>query len=355
MATKKVEENKKTTKAKTGKAKTTNVKAASAKTSKTKAASVKTTNKKVTNNNVKAKSSTSKTKSSSPKKEKKVVENLKEKEEMVLCPKCHNEYLKSLGECPNCKKAKKVNADDEDYDDDDYDDEEYDDEEEVSVKKKEKVKEEKELKEEVDEIEETPKKKVVKKDISKKDKKKISDSVTGNSFMEQNSEIVSLLKILVGVIIIIGVAYFVIALINGDFKKKDDATDDTNEEVTSEIQNEKILASSIFEKDEEEFYVFVYNSDDSKADYYSMLYSDYKNATGGLPIFWVDLSDKLNSDVVVQKDEKTNKYAQELSELRLESPTLIYMRNHRNKKYREGDDAINRLKELIKELNEKEK
>ncbi len=321
----------------------------------------KATNKKVTNknNSVKVKNSASKSKSSNTKKDKKVVENLKEEQEMVLCPKCHNEYLKSLGECPNCKKTKKVNADDEDYDDDDYDDEEYDDEEEVSVKKKEKVKvkdkDEKEPKEEVDEIEETPKEKVEKKEISKKDKKKISNSVTGNSFMEQNSEIVSLFKILIGVIIIIGVSYFVIALMNGDFKKKDDTTDDTNEEVNSEIQNEKILASSIFEKNEKEFYVFVYNGDDSKADYYSTLYSDYKNATDSLPIFWVDLSDKLNSDVVVQKDEKTNKYAQKLSELRLESPTLIYMKDHRNKKYREGDEAINKLKELIKELNEKEK
>lgn len=313
-------------------------------------------NKKVKNknNSVKTKNSTSKSKSSNTKKEKKVVESLKEEQEMVLCPKCHNEYLKSLGKCPNCKKKEKVNVDDEEYDDDDYDDEEYDDEEEVSVKKKEKVKGKKEL-EEVDEIEEIPKETIAKKEISKKDKKKISKSVTGNSFMEQNSEIVSLVKILVGVIIIIGVAYFVIALINGDFKKKDDTNDDTNEEVTSEIQNEKILASSIFEKNEKEFYVLVYNSDDSKKDYYSTLYSDYKNATDSLPIFWVDLSDRLNIDVVVQKNEKTNKYAQELSELRLASPTLIYMKNHRNKKYYEGDDAINKLKELVKELNEEEK
>lgn len=337
MATKKVEEKKKVTK-----------------TTSSKKTNAKTTNKNVTNkkNNVKTKSSPSKTNNSNVKKEEKVVEKLKE-EEMVLCPKCHNEYLKSLGECPNCKKTKKINNDDEDYDDDDYDDEEYDDEE-VVVEKKEKVKDKKEVKEEIEESEETSKKKVVKKEISKKDKKKISNSVTGNSFMEQNSEIVSLFKILIGVIIIIGVAYFVIALINGDFKKKDDAIDDTDEEVTSEIQNEKILASSIFEKDEKEFYVLVYNSTDSKADYYSMLYSDYKNATDSLPIFWVDLNDKLNSDVVVQKDEKTNKYAQELSELRLESPTLIYMKDHRNKKYREGDDAIDKLKELIKELNEEE-
>ncbi len=232
------------------------------------------------------------------------------------------------------------------YDVDEDDDfEEYDDEEELEEKEKKQPKEktDKSSKEEK-KVDDSPKTK------TEKPKKKKRNSVTGDTFFEQNSDIFNLIKILIAVIIVIGVVYFVVAIINGEFKKEPKE----DEEVVGTIQNEKILVSSIFDKEDKEFYVLAYDSTGPWADYFSMIYADYSSLENALPLFWVDLSDKLNSDVVIKDDEESNIYAQKASELRMKDPTLIYMKDGINYKYYDGDEVKTTLLDIIKKYKEEQ-
>ena len=292
-----------------------------------------------TNKSVASKKNDSAKKTNTSKKEvkKEKVTKVKE-EEKVVCEECGKEYLASLSKCPNCKDNKKDKYDDEDDYEYDEDFEEYDDEDEMEeevvepkIEKKEKIKEKEEkVKEE------------------KKPKKKKRNNVTGDSFFEQNAELFSFLKILVVLVLLVGVVYLAVALVNGEFNGKEEELEEVEEEPAT-IQNEKILASSIFNKKDKEYYVLVYDSESVWSDYYAMIYSNYVSIEDEklIPLFWVDLGDSFNKDVVVKENESTNKKAQKASDLKLKTPTLIHIKNGKNVDYWEGDKATNKLMKMI--------
>ena len=142
------------------------------------------------------------------------------------------------------------------------------------------------------------------------------------------------------------------AFLNGEFKKDDSKTEEN--ETVSEIQNEKILASSIFDKEDDEYYVLMYDGSTEWASLYSMIYSEYKYIEDATPMFWVDLSDSFNKGILVTGDEETNSDAQEYSELKVMVPTLIHIEDGENVDYYEGEDVVEELKELIESYNEDE-
>ena len=280
-------------------------------------------------------------------------------------------------------KSKKYSYDDEEDDDDldEYDDEDYDDEdlyeERVVVKKekdtKEEIEEETDETEEVEEVkaekvskkkekEEKKKKaeKPVKEEKNKKDKKKDKKKqlkaekyISKNSGLsDENEDIFNLIKIVIAIGLIVVVVYLLVAFLNGEFKK--DETDAKESETVSEIQNEKILASSIFNKEDKEYYVLMYDGSNEWANYYGMIYSEYKYIEDATPLFWVDLGDSFNKDVVATGDEETNSDAQEYSELKVKVPTLIHIKKGKNVDYYEGDEAVKELKALIESYKEEE-
>ena len=277
---------------------------------------------------------------------KKVEKNKKEKvvEAKVVCDKCNKEYLASLDRCPKCgysEKDKKSFYEEETNEEF----EEYDDEDELVVEKKTKEKKKETKKDKTIEKE-------VKKELKKESKKEKKYKV--DTFYEQNEDLFSLIKIIIAVVLLVGIVYLIVAFINGDMKK-----DDKKEEETPvvEIRNEKILGSSIFTKADKEYYVLIYDGSSVWADYYVMMYQNYKSVENDkkLPMYWVDLSDTLNLDIVAKADEQSNPQATKYSELKIKTPTLIRVKEGKIRRYYEGDRVESKITELVEEYSKTEK
>lgn len=296
------------------------------------------------------------------KKKEKVVEAVVE-EETVVCEECGKKYLASLNECPKCgysPLAKKKTF----YDDED-DFEDYDDEDEEYVPKKEVKKEEVKVEEKVVVKEESKKvsKKEEKKETKKEDKKVVKDNTNKkvsvdskkSVLADDSNEVLNFIKILVVIVLLVGIVWLIAAVVNKEFK---DEEDDSETEETATIQNDKILASSIFEKSDKTYYVFAYNADEdnSYATYYSVLFSeyDYIEDEEKIPMYWVDLNDPLNKDVVAETVEDENTKPQKYADLSIYSPALIRVKDGKLDKYYDGDYAIDKLTRLIASFKETE-
>lgn len=257
-------------------------------------------------------------------------------ENYVVCENCNKKYDSSLDRCPYCSET---NDDVEISNKKKIVDEEYDDEEVIETNHSETKKEIK-----------------INKDKSKgkevKTKKKKYKDPSGSN--EQFSDLFDLLKILVIVIIIVGVVYFITALVNGDFKDKKATKDDDDSEVIETIQNSEILASSIFNKKDKEYYVLMYDGSNSWADYYSMVYGFYNSQENDdlLPMFWVDLSHRFNKDILASGDDNTNCSAQSVEKLKVKSPTLIKIKKGENVAHYEGEDVVKKINEMLEDIKD---
>ena len=163
----------------------------------------------------------------------------------------------------------------------------------------------------------------------------------------------SLIKIIIAVVLLVGVVYLVVAFINGDMKKDEGKEE---EKPVVEIQNEKILGSSIFTKADKEYFVLVYDGSSVWADFYVMMYENYKSVENEdkLPMYWVDLSDGLNADIVAKPEEESNPQATKYSELRIKTPTLIRVKEGKIRRYYEGERVETKIAELIEEYSKTE-
>jgi len=121
----------------------------------------------------------------------------------------------------------------------------------------------------------------------------------------------------------------------------------SEEDIVETIQNEKILASSIFNKNNDEYYVLIYDSSNDWADYYSMVYDEYKSVVNEKKLYWVDLSVGFNSDIIAEDDEESNPGAKKYEELKVKSPTLIHIKKGKNVDYYEGEDVVKELTKII--------
>lgn len=268
-------------------------------------------------------------------------------EAKVVCDKCNKEYLATLDRCPKCgysEKDKKSFYEDESNEDF----EEYDDEDEVVVEKPKKEKKQEKTKEKTKEkVLDKKEEKAMKKELKKEKKYKV------DTFYEQNEDLFSLIKIIIAVVLLVGVVYLVVAFINGDMKKDEGKEE---EKPVVEIQNEKILGSSIFTKADKEYFVLVYDGSSVWADFYVMMYENYKSVENEdkLPMYWVDLSDGLNADIVAKPEEESNPQATKYSELRIKTPTLIRVKEGKIRRYYEGERVETKIAELIEEYSKTE-
>ena len=202
--------------------------------------------------------------------------------------------------------------------------EEYDDEDEIErkiIKSEKKVKEDKKI---------------------KRQKKVKKEDVLGDSLLKQNAELINFFKIIIAVVLFVGIFYLIVALARGEIGNKNKKT---KEDVTTSIQNEEILASSIFNKKDKEYYVLLFDADAKNTPVYATMYSDYQQSGSDKPMYYVNLSNKFNKDIV---SEKTNSKAQKYDELKVSSPTLIHIKNGKNVDYYEGDNVKKQIINLIK-------
>lgn len=147
------------------------------------------------------------------------------------------------------------------------------------------------------------------------------------------TEIASFIRTLLVVVLSFLVVYVIVIILgkNGVFE-----AGYTKPEVKeSTISYEDILASSVFDMNESEYYVLFSNFGSTGYNIY--LYNLLNNYSKETKIYKVNTSDALNKSIL---SESSNKNATKSEELKISTDTLIKIKNKKIVSYIEGEDAI---------------
>lgn len=109
----------------------------------------------------------------------------------------------------------------------------------------------------------------------------------------------------------------------------------TKEDVKTSIQYDEILAGTSFQKKDSEYLVLFFHTD-SDSEYMNKL-SDYQAKESHLPIYYVDLDNKMNQSVI---SEESNSEASNASELKIKNVTLIRFKDGKIDEYIEDSSKI---------------
>ncbi len=137
---------------------------------------------------------------------------------------------------------------------------------------------------------------------------------------ETEQEITRFIKILIGVVIVVlGVYFFTNNFVSKEAKEKEEVTE-------TEINPTKIIVGSILNRDEEEYYVLAYKSEEANGSLYNAYLETYKNKEDSLSIYEVDLDNYLNSSYYA---EEANTNVENIKDIKLSSPTLLKIKSHK--------------------------
>lgn len=170
---------------------------------------------------------------------------------------------------------------------------------------------------------------------SKKIEKDIKSEIEHNSLVRESKQ---LLVITLIVLLFLGGFYLMTVVI-----LKDDTKEPESEEQGVEIQFDEILIGRSFSLTDDTYYVLYYEFDDDEisSDLSALVYS-YRSSNKDISLYTVDMSNALNSSFL---DDKSNKDAENASELKISGPTLIKFVDGKISRYVEDmDDIENRLK-----------
>lgn len=156
-------------------------------------------------------------------------------------------------------------------------------------------------------------------------KKELYDMNTNN-----DNQIYKFVKMMITLVIIFAVLYIMVGIF---ITKEIDFSGNEDNEVTDSVSN-KILASSIFNQKEEEYYVYFYDFENMNNTIESTLTSKLKDAK----IYRVNTKDALNQNYVTEESE--NKSAKTLEDLKVVDNTLIKIVNNEIVSYYETEDEI---------------
>ena len=140
--------------------------------------------------------------------------------------------------------------------------------------------------------------------------------------------------IIVGVVVILSlvVVYFITAIVTGEINiggKKDN----TDSSVSDNSYDNMIMASTTFDKSEDEYMVIFY-SEKNKTDNLDLIISSYK---GDIKLY------KVNTDEVINKfvlSDEENSSATNKDELKVKTPTLLTINNKKIIYYTSNEDEI---------------
>lgn len=158
-----------------------------------------------------------------------------------------------------------------------------------------------------------------------------------------DNEASKIVKILLGVVLFLGLFYFLAMVMTGEIqfgnKKKD------KEEVL--IQYDEILAGQTFNRSEEEYYVLYYNFSDKIGSTY-LAYKDNYSGQYDSPIYLVNLEDGLNIGYVADDMTEIEEYPENTDNLKVSNPTILKIKEHKVVERITGKDDV---KSYLKELN----
>ena len=148
--------------------------------------------------------------------------------------------------------------------------------------------------------------------------------------IDNDNQIYKFAKITIILLIMFVVLYIVVGIF---ITKEFNLFENKDNEINDSVSN-KILASSIFNQKEEEYYVYFYDFDNPNSTIESTLTSNLSDDK----IYRVDTKDALNQNYVTE--DSGNKSAQTLEELKVVENTLIKIVNDEIVSYYESEDEI---------------
>lgn len=155
---------------------------------------------------------------------------------------------------------------------------------------------------------------------------------------EEQKEMTRFVLVLLGLIIIVVAIYF----LTRAFVTKDLFNKDNDDAYTSgQVSETAVIVGNMLNRPEKEYYVALYDFEDSESFYYSALITNYSsNEDKALKFYYVDLSNKLNSKYLATESEPASKSFQSLDKLRLGSITIIKVKNQEVVKFLTTEDEI---------------
>lgn len=151
---------------------------------------------------------------------------------------------------------------------------------------------------------------------------------------EEAREVRNFAFILIGIIVIVLAVYGVSKVL-----VKDKTVIDTEGEVEGTINYDVVNVGTMFNRNYSEYYVMLYDKDDSKAIVYSAIINKYMSKEKAEKIYFCNIGNELNKKYVAE-DGKGNKKAKTIDDLSVGKLTLVKIKNGKIVKYLEDVDTI---------------
>ncbi len=152
---------------------------------------------------------------------------------------------------------------------------------------------------------------------------------------EDTKELKSLIFIVLGIAVIAFGLYF---LTDRGLKKE------TKTDVS--FNYDTITVGTMFNRPYDEYYVFLYSSEDDNATNYNSLFSSYKSSEDSLKIYMVDLSKNLDDKYL---SEKSNPKATNPSEISIKDSALVLIKDGKISKYYETASDYEKILKVTEE------
>ncbi len=165
--------------------------------------------------------------------------------------------------------------------------------------------------------------------------KKLEENITSEDMIKASS----IVKIVLGVVVVILVFYYGLAIFvtkEVNLSSNNKKSEDTKEDSSNNSVSNAILAKNTFNQMEEVYYVYYYDFNDEN--------DVISNSIGGLTdhtIYRVDTNSGLNSNYVVE--DESNRNVTSIDNLKVKNPTIIKVDNDKVVSYYEGIDEISKF------------
>lgn len=162
---------------------------------------------------------------------------------------------------------------------------------------------------------------------------------------EEQVELKQFIKILIVLIVLVVGVYFLtrIFVTKDLFNKKEE----TSETTKGSINYNTTLIGNMFNKEDKEYYVLMYDTEDIQAAYYSGFISNYNKNENALKIYFANLNNPLNKKFIVENSEEVNINTTDFNEFKIGNIGLIKISEGKITK------AITNVEEIASELEYK--
>ncbi len=173
--------------------------------------------------------------------------------------------------------------------------------------------------------------------------KKSVKNIKQNTY-NNDTEISKLIKLIIVVSLIVLIFYGLTVLVNQEKEVE-------NPDTPASIQYDEILIGNVLKQPNEEYYVMIYDDEDYDTSLYSTYLDLYKQKDEAIRIYTSQLNNPLNQNF---KAEKSNLDISDISDLKVQSSTLLKINDGKIEEFYEGEKLVEHLKEISKTEEETE-